>query len=78
MLRQSSIKRLRFDSLAPNIQVKVPATAAGIAAAEEVTYRGLHLNADRFASPFHRRLPWRKRWNEGSSAEPLKAKQRSF
>jgi transaldolase len=36
---------VRFDSLAPNIQVKVPATAAGIAAAEEVTYRGLHLNA---------------------------------
>jgi transaldolase len=36
---------LRFDALAPNIQVKVPATRAGIAAAEEVTYLGLHLNA---------------------------------
>ena len=36
---------LRFDALAPNIQVKVPATFAGVAAAEEVTYRGLHLNA---------------------------------
>ena len=35
----------RFDSLAPNIQVKVPATHAGVAAAEEVTYRGLNLNA---------------------------------
>lgn len=34
-----------FDSLAPNIQVKVPATSAGITAAEEVTYRGLNLNA---------------------------------
>jgi transaldolase len=36
---------VRFDSLAPNIQVKVPATSAGIVAAEEVTYRGLNLNA---------------------------------
>lgn len=35
----------RFDALAPNIQVKVPATGAGISAAEEVTYRGLNLNA---------------------------------
>ena len=36
---------MHFDSLAPNIQVKVPATNAGITAAEEVTYRGLNLNA---------------------------------
>jgi transaldolase len=36
---------LRFDSLAPNIQVKVPATHGGVVAAEEVTYRGLNLNA---------------------------------
>jgi transaldolase len=36
---------VRFDSLAPNIQVKVPATRAGVVAAEEVTYRGLNLNA---------------------------------
>ena len=34
-----------FDTLAPNMQVKVPATKAGITAAEEVTYRGLNLNA---------------------------------
>jgi transaldolase len=36
---------VRFDRLAPNIQVKVPATCAGVAATEEVTYRGLNLNA---------------------------------
>jgi transaldolase len=36
---------VRFDALAPNIQVKVPATNAGIAAAEDVTCRGLNLNA---------------------------------
>jgi transaldolase len=36
---------MRFHALAPNIQVKVPATSAGITAAEEVTYRGLNLNA---------------------------------
>ncbi|MGC2195061.1 MAG: transaldolase family protein [Terriglobales bacterium] len=36
---------MRFHTLAPNIQVKVPATTAGITAAEEVTYRGLNLNA---------------------------------
>ena len=36
---------MHFDTLAPNIQVKVPATEAGITAAEEVTYRGLNLNA---------------------------------
>ncbi len=36
---------VRFNSLAPNIQVKVPATSAGVAAAEELTYRGINLNA---------------------------------
>jgi len=36
---------MRFDALARNIQVKVPATSAGIIAAEEVTFRGLNLNA---------------------------------
>ena len=36
---------VRFDLLAPNIQVKFPATAAGIAAIEEATYRGVNINA---------------------------------
>jgi transaldolase len=34
-----------FDKLAPNIQVKIPASTAGIAAIEEVTYRGINVNA---------------------------------
>ena len=34
-----------FHSLAPNIQVKIPVTAAGVAAIEEVTYRGVTINA---------------------------------
>lgn len=34
-----------FATLAPNIQVKIPATAAGIAAIEEVTWRGVQINA---------------------------------
>lgn len=36
---------LHFDSLAPNIQVKMPATEAGIAAMEEATYQGISINA---------------------------------
>ena len=36
---------VRFDGLAPNIQVKIPASAAGIAAIEEVAYRGINVNA---------------------------------
>ena len=36
---------LRFDALAPNMIVKIPATAAGIAAIEEATYRGISINA---------------------------------
>lgn len=35
---------VHFASLAPNIVVKVPATKAGIAAMEEVTYRGVSIN----------------------------------
>jgi transaldolase len=35
----------RFAALAPNIIVKLPATAAGIEAIEEVTYRGVSINA---------------------------------
>ena len=36
---------LHFATLAPNIQVKVPATAAGIVAMEELTAQGVSLNA---------------------------------
>lgn len=36
---------LYFDTLAPNMQIKMPATAAGIKAFEEVTYRGVNINA---------------------------------
>ena len=36
---------LRFARLAPNIQVKIPATRAGIAAIEEVTAAGVNVNA---------------------------------
>ena len=36
---------MQFHALAPNIQIKIPATAAGIVAMEEVTYRGGTINA---------------------------------
>jgi transaldolase len=36
---------VRFAGLAPNIQVKFPATAAGIVAIEEATFRGVSINA---------------------------------
>lgn len=36
---------VHFHSLAPNIQVKIPVTAAGVAAIEEVTYQGVTINA---------------------------------
>jgi len=36
---------IHFSELAPNIIVKIPATAAGIEAIEEVTYRGVSINA---------------------------------
>ncbi|HYO93289.1 MAG TPA: transaldolase family protein [Polyangiaceae bacterium] len=36
---------IRFSKLAPNIQVKLPATEAGIAAIEEVTAQGVNINA---------------------------------
>jgi len=36
---------VHFDSLAPNIQVKVPVTKAGINAIEEITYQGVNINA---------------------------------
>jgi transaldolase len=34
-----------FAGLAPNIQIKIPATRAGVAAIEEVTYQGVNINA---------------------------------
>src|SRR5512136_857503 len=36
---------MRFHGLAPNIQVKIPATRAGITAIEEATFRGVNVNA---------------------------------
>jgi transaldolase len=36
---------VHFDTLAPNIQVKAPVTAAGVVAFEEMTYRGVTINA---------------------------------
>ncbi len=36
---------VHFHELAPNIQVKIPVTAAGIPAFEEATYRGVTINA---------------------------------
>lgn len=34
-----------FDSLAPNMQVKIPVTKAGIQAIEDATYHGVNINA---------------------------------
>jgi len=36
---------IHFSSLAPNMQVKIPVTKAGIAAIEEATYQGVNINA---------------------------------
>lgn len=36
---------VKFDALAPNIIVKIPATEVGIRAMEEATYRGVSINA---------------------------------
>ena len=36
---------MHFDSLAPNMQVKFPATSQGIIGIEEATYRGVNINA---------------------------------
>ncbi len=36
---------VEFDALAPNVIVKIPATAVGIRAMEEATYRGVSINA---------------------------------
>jgi transaldolase len=34
-----------FNAIAPNMIVKIPATSAGISAIEEITYRGISINA---------------------------------
>ena len=34
-----------FDSLAPNMQIKIPVTKAGVPAIEEATYQGININA---------------------------------
>ena len=36
---------IHFNTLAPNMQVKIPCTQAGIEAIEEATYRGVSINA---------------------------------
>ena len=36
---------LHFNSLAPNMQIKIPVTQAGIRAIEEATYHGININA---------------------------------
>ncbi len=36
---------LHFDGLLPNMQIKIPVTAAGIQAIEEATYHGVNINA---------------------------------
>lgn len=36
---------VHFNSLAPNMQVKIPATSAGIKAIEEATFHGVNINA---------------------------------
>ena len=36
---------VHFSTLAPNLQVKIPVTAAGIQAIEEATYQGVRINA---------------------------------
>jgi transaldolase len=36
---------LHFDRLAPNMQIKIPVTFAGIRAIEEATYHGININA---------------------------------
>ena len=43
--RRSSGKRERFDRIAPNIIVKIPATSAGLAAIEAATAEGISINA---------------------------------
>lgn len=43
--KRLSEQAVYFSTLAPNMQIKLPATTAGIAAIEEVTYHGASINA---------------------------------
>ena len=43
--RAMAAQAVEFNTLMPNIQVKIPATAAGIEAIEEATYQGVNVNA---------------------------------
>jgi transaldolase len=43
--RKLADQAVYFSGLAPNMQVKMPATSAGIAAFEEAVYRGVSINA---------------------------------
>jgi transaldolase len=43
--QRMAAQAVKFDKLAPNMQVKIPATAAGIEAMEEATYQGVNINA---------------------------------
>ncbi len=36
---------LHFDTLSPNMQIKIPVTQAGVKAIEEATYHGININA---------------------------------
>jgi transaldolase len=36
---------VHFNQLAPNMQVKIPVTQAGVQAIEEATYQGVNINA---------------------------------
>ena len=57
---------MHFDSLAPNIQVKIPVTKAGLAAIEEATYRGVNINA---TVSLHRAAGHRRRGSGGTGAQ---------
>ena len=65
---------LHFHGLAPNIQVKIPVTDAGITAIEEATARGIHINAT-VCFTCRKPLPWPKPWNEGSSGGPRRVRR---
>ena len=58
---------LRFGGLAPNMQVKIPATRAGVQADRGASRRPAFRSTPRSASPFPRRLPWRRRSSVGST-----------
>ena len=67
---------VRFAALAPNIIVKIPVTAAGVAAIEEATYRGISINATvSFSLP--QASPWPRRSSAACSGASGKARHRA-